>query len=61
MGHLYLYEIRDKSISLVRFICNAHFEAVSSLAECPLSNRDETIFASASYDGILAIWSINSR
>lgn len=60
MGHLYLFDIGEASIDLVRFMCNAHFEAVSSLAECPLSTKEETIFASGSYDGSLAIWSTNS-
>jgi len=38
---------------------NAHFEAVTSISECPLSNMNDCLFASGSYDGTLKIWSLH--
>ena len=37
---------------------NAHFEAVTSISEYPLSNMNDCLFASGSYDGTLKIWSL---
>lgn len=61
MGHLYIYKIAKLEIEVVRFICNAHFEAITALAECPLGNNEECLFASGSFDGTLSIWSINEK
>ena len=61
MGHLYIYKIENKESELVRFISNAHFEAITCIAECPLGNQEECLFASGSYDGTISIWSLNQK
>ena len=38
MGHILIYEIRGREVELIRMIQNAHFESLTVLSECPLSN-----------------------
>lgn len=38
MGHLSLFKLEKDRAELLRFISNAHFEAITCIAECPLGN-----------------------
>jgi hypothetical protein len=38
MGHLYVFLVDGKEVRTIRYIANAHFEAVSAIAECGLGN-----------------------
>jgi WD40 repeat protein len=61
MGHLHIFRVTGPTIQLVRFIGSAHFEAVTCLAECPLNSSEQCLFASGSYEGGLAVWSIGQK
>lgn len=61
MGHLFMFKIEDQKAELVRFIINAHFEAITCIAECPLGNESESLFATGSYDGTVAVFSVNRK
>lgn len=67
MGDLYVYEVLTgvevvvrKTVNLWRYIPHAHHEYVTAMAECPLIEEEECLFATGSYDGNVAIWSLNS-